>query len=103
MYGFFFWLEMALSIVGGLMLLSGSRHTESGQFIASMLIVTSGALYRIDTYLVAYNPGPNWSYFPSVPEQVITLGIVAFEIMLYVVLVKTFPILSGGTSARAAK
>jgi len=103
MYGFFFWLEMALSIVGGLMLLTGSRFTEAGQFIASLMIVASGTLYRIDTYLVAYNPGPNWSYFPAVPEQIITFGVVALEIMLYVILVRTFPILSGSTSARAAK
>jgi Ni/Fe-hydrogenase subunit HybB-like protein len=103
MYGFFFWLEMVLSIVGALILLTSYRHRESGQFVASMLIVTSGALYRFSTYLIAYNPGPNWSYFPSVPEQIITFGVVALEIMLYVILVKTFPILSGSASARAAK
>jgi Ni/Fe-hydrogenase subunit HybB-like protein len=54
----------------------------------------AGALYRFDTYLVAFTPGPNWAYFPSVPEIAITVGMVAFEVLAYIVIVKTFPILA---------
>ena len=52
------------------------------------------ALYRFDTYLVAFRPGAHWSYFPSVAELLITLGLVAGEIMLYIAIVKVFPILT---------
>ncbi|MGZ3272021.1 MAG: hypothetical protein ACXU71_13735, partial [Croceibacterium sp.] len=50
---------------------------------------------RFDTFLVAFMPGANWSYFPSVHEMAITIGLVSFEVLAYVVIVKTFPILSG--------
>jgi Ni/Fe-hydrogenase subunit HybB-like protein len=46
-------------------------------------------------YFVGFRPGDNWSYFPAVPELLITFGIVALEIALYVAAVKTFPILAG--------
>jgi len=49
-----------------------------------------------NTYLVAYRPGDDIHYFPTVPEFVITVGLVALEIIGYVVIVKLFPILSGG-------
>ena len=60
-----------------------------------MLLVLGGAVYRLNIYLVAFRPGQNWSYFPAVPELLITFGIVAAEIALYVAVVKTFPILAG--------
>jgi Ni/Fe-hydrogenase subunit HybB-like protein len=61
---------------------------------AAMAMIFAGALYRFDTYLVAFVPGENWSYFPSVPELTISVGLVAFEILAYIVIVKTFPILA---------
>jgi len=57
-------------------------------------MIFAGALYRFDTYLVAFVPGAHWAYFPSVPEMLISLGLVAFEVLSYIVIVKTFPILS---------
>ena len=43
---------------------------------------------------------PGWTYFPTIPEILLTVGLVAFEILVFVLLVKRFPIL-GGTSAPA--
>jgi Ni/Fe-hydrogenase subunit HybB-like protein len=51
---------------------------------------------------VAFMPGENFSYFPTLPELFITFGIVAIEILLYVVLVKRFPILAGKPTTAAA-
>ena len=51
--------------------------------------------------LVGFNPGAGWSYFPSIPEIVITLGLVALEIMVFILLVKNFPILSGTSAVPA--
>ncbi|HMD34873.1 MAG TPA: hypothetical protein VKH42_07890, partial [Vicinamibacterales bacterium] len=62
---------------------------------AALVMLFAGALFRFDTYLVAFTPGAHWSYFPSVTEILITVGLVAAEIVAYVVIVKTFPILSG--------
>jgi Ni/Fe-hydrogenase subunit HybB-like protein len=59
-----------------------------------MLFMLAGSLYRFDTYLVAFSPGAQWSYFPSVTEILVTVGLIAGEIMLYIVIVKVFPILT---------
>jgi Ni/Fe-hydrogenase subunit HybB-like protein len=101
---FFFLLEMALFLVPAVMLLSPRWCTNAGNlFRAGMLVVLAGSLYRFTTYLIAFNPGPGWSYFPAVPEMLVTFGIVAFEIMVYIVLVKRFPILAGAPQGAAAR
>jgi Ni/Fe-hydrogenase subunit HybB-like protein len=56
-------------------------------------------VYRFNTYLVAYRPGDDVHYFPSVAEFLITVGLVAFEVLAYVVIVKMFPILGGEAPA----
>jgi Ni/Fe-hydrogenase subunit HybB-like protein len=93
-------LELALATAPGVMLLNRRRRTDLGHlFRAAMLMMLAGGLYRFDTYLVAFRPGDNWSYFPSVPELFITLGLVAAEIMVYIAVIKIFPILSGAAPA----
>jgi Ni/Fe-hydrogenase subunit HybB-like protein len=88
-------LEFALVVVATSILLSESRRRNLGHlFRAAMLFMLAGSLYRFDTYLVAFRPGAQWSYFPSVAELLVTLGLVAGEIMLYIVIVKVFPILT---------
>ncbi|HEX2444815.1 MAG TPA: Ni/Fe-hydrogenase cytochrome b subunit [Vicinamibacterales bacterium] len=87
-------LEFGLVVVAGAMLVTRTaRHRAGTQFRAAMLLLAAGALYRFDTYLVAFQPGPQWSYFPSLGEIVVTVGLVAFEVLVYLVLVKQFPIL----------
>ncbi len=96
--------EWILLVVPVLSLLSGRRRSDGGHlFGAAMLLILAGALYRFDAFLIAFNPGQGWSYFPSVPELLITLGLVALEIMAYVVLVKRFPILTGAAPAAAGR
>lgn len=91
-----FWLEMALAVGAMAMLLAKGRIRNLGWlFQASVLLVLGGALYRFSTYLMAFNPGDNWSYFPSIPEMFVTIGFVAFEVLAYVYLIKRFPILAG--------
>ena len=81
----------------------GRRESISGKagrlFRSAMFLVLGGALFRFDTYLVAFNPGPGWHYFPSVQEIFVTLGLVALEIAIYIALVRQFPIL-GALPAR---
>lgn len=95
-YSVMFWLETILFLAPAIMLAGSRGRARIGtMFRASVMIAVAGSLYRFDSYLVAFNPGPGWSYFPSVPETVITLGLVAMEIMVFIMLVKSFPILSG--------
>jgi Ni/Fe-hydrogenase subunit HybB-like protein len=90
------WIELAMFLAPVVMLLSPTTRPDLGRlFRAAVVMMFAGALYRFDTYLVAFSPGPNWVYFPSVPEMSITVGLVAFEILAYIVIVKTFPILAG--------
>jgi Ni/Fe-hydrogenase subunit HybB-like protein len=77
------------------------RRNRGNLFRAAMLMMLAGGLYRFDTYLVAYRPGSNWSYFPSIPEQLTTLGLVATEVVCFVYLVKRFPILAAQRPGKA--
>ena len=89
-------VELGLLVAGAFVLMSeANRRSPSQQALAALLLVVAGTAYRFNVYLVGFRPGSNWSYFPAVPELLITFGIVALEIALYVAAVKTFPILAG--------
>ncbi len=99
-FALFFWLETVLTVVPAMMLLGArARASTAALFRAALLILAGGVLYRFDTYLVAYDPGPGWSYFPAVGEIAITVGLVAMEIMIYIYAVKKFPVLSAAPAA----
>jgi Ni/Fe-hydrogenase subunit HybB-like protein len=97
-----FWVEAALFAAPIFMLAGSGRRRFKTMLGASILMMLAGSLYRFDTYIVAYNPGPNWNYFPTVPELLITFGAIALEIAIYVWIVKRFPILSGAPAASSA-
>jgi len=89
-----FLLETALFIVPVVVLISPARRASGPTLLfAALSMLLAGALYRFNAYLFTFDPGPGYSYYPSVPEIMVTLGIVAFEIMAYIVLVKTLPVL----------
>lgn len=89
-------IEWAIAL-GALVLLwdKQGRNNLGRLFLASMLLLLYGGMYRFDIYLVAFRPGANWSYFPSVIEILITVGLVAGEIAAYIALIKVFPIMAG--------
>lgn len=94
-----FLVEIALFAVPVWLLLDEKRMSDPGQlFFAAMLAVLAGAVYRFDVYLVAFDPGSNWHYFPSIPEMLVTIGFVSLEIAAYTLAVKLFPILSPARS-----
>ena len=89
-------VELGLLVAGAVVLASDASRRQPGkQALAALLLVLGGTAYRFNVYLVGFQPGEHWSYFPAVPELLITFGIVALEIALYVAAVKTFPILAG--------
>jgi Ni/Fe-hydrogenase subunit HybB-like protein len=91
-----FWIEMAF-FIAPLVLLWGRRAMNDVKvlFQSAILMIIAGALYRFDTFLIAFQPGGHFSYFPSVGEITVTVGIVAMEILAYIVIIHYFPILSG--------
>jgi Ni/Fe-hydrogenase subunit HybB-like protein len=99
-YTAMFWLEIVLAVAPAVIYYRSGKKLDLGaMFRGAMFMAFAGALYRFDTYLLAFMPGENWSYFPTVPEILVTVGIVAAEIMVYIIIVKRFPILSGSTAA----
>ncbi|KAA0257786.1 Ni/Fe-hydrogenase cytochrome b subunit [Deferribacter autotrophicus] len=96
-YSIMFLIEFMLIVVGSIMLLNDKiRKSPRWLFVTACLILFGGGLYRMNVYIVGFNPGPGWRYFPSLPEFMITLGIVALEILLYLIFVKLFPVLPSG-------
>ncbi|MDR2240041.1 MAG: Ni/Fe-hydrogenase cytochrome b subunit [Zoogloeaceae bacterium] len=91
---FWFWVEMAC-FVAPLALMSSARARNSAAklFIAALLLMLGGFMLRINGFLVGYMTGEGWHYFPSLPELMVTIGLIAFEILAYIVIVKKFPVL----------
>jgi Ni/Fe-hydrogenase subunit HybB-like protein len=101
-FAFFFWLETVIFALSALLFLGrGAHQRPDKQLQAAVLAIGGGALYRIDVFLIAYDPGANWNYFPSVGEIFVTLGLVAAETLIYVYVVRKFPILAGAASQGA--
>jgi Ni/Fe-hydrogenase subunit HybB-like protein len=95
---FMFWVEMALFITPMVILSSAqSRKQPAKLFIAACSLMLAGFILRINCFLVGYETGPGWHYFPSVPEIMVSVGMIAFEILAYIVLVRYLPVLSGTT------
>ncbi|MCH7226044.1 Ni/Fe-hydrogenase cytochrome b subunit [Haloferula sp. A504] len=94
------WFLAQMVLVGtGSFLLLGARGPSSPRrsprrlFISAALILVGGAVYRFNVYLIGFDPGQGWSYFPSLAEIMITVGIVSLELLGYLVLVKMVPVL----------
>ncbi len=69
--------------------------TPYGLFIGSSLVILGVVMNRINNFLIAYNPPyAERSYFPSIGEISVTVGLIAIEILLYRAFVKLFPIIS---------
>ena len=100
LYAIVFWIETLLWLLPLAMMLVWPKPGAGTLFRSAVVIALAGALYRFDTFLVAFDPGPGWHYFPSVPEIFISLGVISFEIALYIFLVKRFPILGGMSYAK---
>lgn len=91
---FMFWIEMAM-FVAPLVILAKpeTRRNPAKLLIAAWCLMLAGFLLRINSFLVGYETGPGWHYYPSVPEIMVSVGMIALEILAYIVLVRYLPIL----------
>ncbi len=86
--------ETILFIVPIVILVSPERRANGGKLMmAAIAMLLAGALYRFNAFLVTLDPGPGYTYFPSVPEIMVTLGVISLEILVFMILVKTLPVL----------
>ncbi len=92
-FTFWFTLEMLLA-VGTIGVLLQPAISRSNLFRGGMLVLLAGGLYRFSVFLIAYQPAPGAVYFPSVGEIMVTVGLVAAEIAVYILVVRRFPILA---------
>jgi Ni/Fe-hydrogenase subunit HybB-like protein len=99
-----FLIEMA-AFITPIVILSkpGNRKRLSKLLAAALCMLTGAVLYRIDAFLVAYDTGPGWHYFPSAPEMLVTIGVIAIEVLAYIIFVRKFPILPGHSTPAAAE
>ncbi len=93
---FFLILETAAFLAPALILLSRKARYSAGMlFFVAMIIMFAGSLYRFNVYLIGFDPGGGWSYFPSVFEILVTVGFIALEVLVYIVAIRKYPILAG--------
>jgi len=93
-YSLFFLAEFLLLAVGSLLLCNRRFWTSPRWlFITASLMLLGGALYRFNVYLIGFDPGRGWHYFPSFTEVMISVGIVSIELLGYQVLIKLLPVL----------
>lgn len=89
-----FWIEFLAGIAAiALLLPKANRESPRYVFLGATAMLLNGIMYRLNCYLVGYDPGQGWHYFPSIGEILLTLGIFSVEIILYVAFVKYLPVL----------
>jgi Ni/Fe-hydrogenase subunit HybB-like protein len=89
-----FWIEFAAGIAAIVCFARPAlRQNPRYLFLGASAMLLNGFLYRLNCYLIGYDPRHGWSYFPSMGEIIVTLGIFAMHFVLYIVLVKNLPVL----------
>ncbi|MBT4088102.1 MAG: Ni/Fe-hydrogenase cytochrome b subunit [Deltaproteobacteria bacterium] len=90
----FFWLEWILIIVGLYFVRNEqARFSPKNLFLGASFMMSSGLLYRLNSYIIGYQSVQGQSYFPSFPELMISVGMFALQLVLFVTIVKIFPVM----------
>ncbi len=95
-----FWIEnLALLIPAVAFMNIHVRHTAMWTFKLAVMATFGGMLYRFTPTAFAYHPSENSSYFPTVPEFMITVGLISAALAAYTVAVKKLAILPAPSNA----
>jgi Ni/Fe-hydrogenase subunit HybB-like protein len=92
-----FVIEIGLGVIVPMLLLARRklRRSASGLFISASLVIFGVLLNRINVFLVAYEPlYPQKTYFPSIFEIMVTVGLVCALVLVYRFLVLNFPVIA---------
>ncbi|MDR0454332.1 MAG: Ni/Fe-hydrogenase cytochrome b subunit [Deferribacteraceae bacterium] len=83
----FFWAEIILIVTATVRFLR--KPGPKAAFYTALMMCFGGGFYRMSVYLIGFNPGDEWNvYFPSIPEAMITYGLIALEILGYILLAR---------------
>ncbi|GLO62248.1 Ni/Fe-hydrogenase cytochrome b subunit [Vibrio sp. MACH09] len=93
-YSWLFWIENFL-LLWPILLIKRVHKSAVMLFAAAISLLVGAAMYRIDMAIVAYNPGDGYNYFPSIEEILLSFGLVAIEVVGYIVIIKLLPVLPG--------
>ena len=89
-----FIVENALYVVPLVILMNASNRKNAQKlFIAAGSLLLAGSVYRFNAYIIGFDPGQGWQYFPSFSELMITFGVISLEILAYLIFVKKLPVL----------
>ncbi|MBI5266584.1 MAG: Ni/Fe-hydrogenase cytochrome b subunit [candidate division Zixibacteria bacterium] len=89
--------EILLGVVAPAVLLTipRVRRSVAGLLISSSLVIGGVVFNRINVFLVAYQPlYPVKTYFPSIFEIMVTIGLVAALVLVYRFIVMNFPVIA---------
>jgi Ni/Fe-hydrogenase subunit HybB-like protein len=89
-----FWFETLLFATPIVVLWRpAARRNAQRLFVSAVAMAGAGMTYRLSAYLIAYDTGAGWSYFPSVGEIAVSAGLVAFEVLAFIACVRLLPVL----------
>jgi Ni/Fe-hydrogenase subunit HybB-like protein len=98
-----FWFEN-LAFIAPFFLIGSvqARRNPARLFLAGLAIMVGGALMRLNGFLITFDTGPGWHYFPSLTEILVTSGMFSVEIAGYIVITRRFPVLPREEAVLAA-
>ena len=89
-----FWLEMACFIAPLILIgAESNRRNPAKLFLAGVLLMLGGALMRLSGFLIGYETGGDFNYFPTLAEVLVTAGMFAAEVLGYIIITRRFPVL----------
>jgi Ni/Fe-hydrogenase subunit HybB-like protein len=93
-----FWIETLCFLLPFVLVgTQAARRNPARLFLAGVAIMLGGVFMRLNAFLIGYDTGvgvdPGWSYFPSVPELMVTIGMFAVEVLGYIIITRRFPVL----------
>ncbi len=102
-YSLAFYAELLIGFVIpiGLLLVERIRTSRRGMYAASLMVVVGFAFNRMNTAITGLEQYPTQTYFPSLIEVFIMLGISAVGFSAFSFIVKHFPIFEGAAAAPA--
>lgn len=89
-----FWLEIFLFAAPIVLLWKpAARRNPQRVFLSAVAMASAGMTYRLSAYLIAYDTGAGWTYFPSLGELAVSAGLVALEALAFIACVRMLPVL----------
>jgi Ni/Fe-hydrogenase subunit HybB-like protein len=89
-----FWLETACFIAPLILIgAESNRRNPARLFLAGILLMLGGALMRLNGFLIGYETGGDFNYFPTLAEVLVTAGMFGIEVLGYIIITRRFPVL----------